>query len=115
MASQQATRNFPVSGLIAKMVIMLLGLAFGLLFQVFPSLLQAGITGVMLTLTLAATAVWQARASRPTRAYTGVITTLCVASFVVPAIMLGTVTIPMLIGSSAMVIAMTVLPPEKMT
>ena len=115
MRSQRATRYFPIPGLTAKMIIILLGLAFGLLFQIFPSPLQAGITGAMLMLTLAVTALWQARINRPTRAYTGVIATLCAASFVAPAIMLGTVTIPMLIGASATVIAMTVLPPAKMT
>lgn len=107
MTAKRVKLHIPVAGVAAKLIVILVGLAFGLVTRAFPSILQAGLTGAMLLLALAVATVWQLRADHPTRTYMGVVATLCAASFAIPAVVLGTATAPLLLAALVTAVSLT--------
>lgn len=109
-----AQRVLP-SGLLAKAIIILIGLVMGSILGVFPSLLHVALTGALLVLTLAVSTFWSQRLECPSRVYVATIMLLCAVSFLAPAALLGTLTPTLVLLAIVLPVVFAALPPSKVT
>ncbi|MDO5092541.1 MAG: hypothetical protein Q4D79_03830 [Propionibacteriaceae bacterium] len=103
------------SGLLAKAIIILIGLVMGSILGVFPSQLHVVLTGALLVLTLVVSTFWSQRLRRPSRVYVATIVLLCSVSFLAPAALLGTLTPTLVLLAIVLPVVFAALPPGKVT